>query len=107
LRYAIAALALPNVTVEKTPLEQAPPGRFDLVTLRALFPLSPAAVKSLFRLLKPALPGAEAGCAAAYKGHHDTAEKELAALDCRSELIPLSVPCLDEERHLALLYPVS
>jgi 16S rRNA (guanine527-N7)-methyltransferase len=113
LLNAAAVLGLANVIVEETELEQAEGGRFNLVVFRALSPLSPAAVKSLFRLL------ADGGVAAAYKGRRDTAARELAAAGFgtvsggrgaavnggTAELIPLNVPFLDEERYLALMRP--
>ena len=100
LRNVLAVLGLLHVTVEETELERAPPGRFDLVTLRAVSPLTPAFTTSLFRLLR------QGGIIAAYKGRRETAEAELAGLSelpCTTELVPLTVPFLNEERCLALI----
>jgi 16S rRNA G527 N7-methylase RsmG len=114
LRNTAAALALANVTVEEADMEQVAGGRFDLVVFRAVSPLGPALVKKLSRLLT------DGGVIAAYKGRQDTAEQELAAAGFGSisggkgaaanggmaELIPLSVPFLNEERHVALIRSV-
>jgi len=101
-----ASGGLSRVTVEETELERAS-GGFDLVTFRALSPLEPEFAASLFRLLP-----ADGGIIAAYKGRHSTAEAELKNLapqgapaerPCTTELIPLAVPFLDEERCLAVI----
>ena len=112
-----------RVTVEETELEKALPGRFDLITFRALSPLTPGFVAKLVRLLNlPQEPEqnvplhkaplhcipVQGGIIAAYKGRRETAEAELAALSglsCSTELVPLGVPFLNEERCLAVIRP--
>jgi 16S rRNA (guanine527-N7)-methyltransferase len=101
LRYALALLGLPNTAVEEAPLEKAAPRRFSLVTFRALRSLEPALLKALFRLLEPE------GALAAYKGRRAVIDGELRPLEalCTWEIIPLTVPFLDEERHLVVIRP--
>jgi 16S rRNA (guanine527-N7)-methyltransferase len=106
LRNCLAALGLSNVTVEEAEMEKSAPGRFGLVVFRAFRPLEAPALKGLLRLL---LPG---GSIAAYKGRRQTLEEELKAAEAAVpaiagtwEIIPLRVPFLDEERHLALICP--
>jgi len=98
LQNVLAVLGLSNCTVEETEMEKAAPGRFDTVTFRAFHPLTPELLKGLFRLLVPG------GRLAAYKGRRDKTEAELAAAGLSDfQLIPLTVPFLDEERNLALI----
>jgi 16S rRNA (guanine527-N7)-methyltransferase len=100
LRNTIAVLGLANVELEETGMEEAAPGRFHLVSFRAFRPLEPAILKGLFRLLRPG------GCLAAYKGKREKIEAEIAAsgLPAASwELYPLTVPFLNEERHLVII----
>jgi 16S rRNA (guanine527-N7)-methyltransferase len=106
LRNCLAVLSLSNLTVEEAEIEKSAPGRFDLVVCRAFRPLEPPILKGLARLL---IPG---GIIAAYKGRREAAEAELKAAEAASQAIPFSwdiipveVPFLDEERHLALIYP--
>jgi 16S rRNA (guanine527-N7)-methyltransferase len=106
LRSCLAALSLPNVTVEEAEMEKSAPGRFDMVVFRAFRPLEAPVLKGLVRLLLPK------GIIAAYKGRRETIEEELRAAEAAvpslpfsREIIPLEVPFLDEERHLALIYP--
>jgi 16S rRNA (guanine527-N7)-methyltransferase len=106
LRNCLAALSLSNVTVEEGEMEKSAPGRFGLVVFRAFRPLEAPVLKGLARLL---LPG---GVIAAYKGRREAIEKELKAAEAAvpefpfsREIIPLRVPFLDEERHLALIIP--
>jgi len=106
LRNVCALLGLSHCTVEETELEKFS-GSFDLVTFRALSPLTPALIAKLSRLCKPG------GIIAAYKGKHETAETELAGLvpqgggtarRCTTELIPLTVPFLEEQRCLTVIF---
>ncbi|MDR3144996.1 MAG: class I SAM-dependent methyltransferase, partial [Treponema sp.] len=104
LRNTLAVLGLSNAVVEETDMKRAAPERFGLVVFRAFRPLEPAGVKSLFRLLR------RGGVLAAYKGRRETIEAELAGLAGlkdrpQTELYPLSVPFLEEERHLLVLKP--
>jgi 16S rRNA (guanine527-N7)-methyltransferase len=100
LRNTVAVLGLGNVTVEETEMEKAAPGRFHLAVSRAFRPLEAAVLKGLFRLVR------SGGVIAAYKGRRDKAAEELARLggEQGAEILPLTVPFLDEERCLALLY---
>jgi 16S rRNA (guanine527-N7)-methyltransferase len=104
LRNTLAVLGLSNALVEEADMERAVPERFGLIVFRAFRPLEPAAVKSLFRLLR------RGGVLAAYKGRRETIEAELAGLaglqdHPQVELHPLFVPFLEEERHLVVLKP--
>ncbi|MDR0553635.1 MAG: 16S rRNA (guanine(527)-N(7))-methyltransferase RsmG [Treponema sp.] len=99
LRNALAVLGLPNVTVEEAEMENTRGKRFDLVVFRAFSPLEPSVIASLFRLLTPR------GIVAAYKGRRVAVEEELAKIVGCGEILPCPVPFLDEERHLALLWP--
>ena len=108
LRNCLAALGLSNVTVEEAEMEKAAPGRFDLIVLRAFRPLEAPVLKGMVRLLLPN------GIIAAYKGRRQAAEEELRAAEAQvpavpfsREIIPLEVPFLNEERHLALIYPAT
>jgi 16S rRNA (guanine527-N7)-methyltransferase len=105
LRIALAALDLPNVTVEEEEMEKVKPDRFDLVTFRAFHPLEPKLLKKLFRLCR------DKGVLAAYKGRREKILAEMAALEQvlsnmknRWEFFPCPVPLLDEERHLLVIY---
>jgi 16S rRNA (guanine527-N7)-methyltransferase len=99
LQSTLPLLGLNNVTVEKTEMEKAAPGRFHGVVFRAFHPLDPALLKSLFRLLQPG------GFLAAYKAKREKTEAEMAAAGLTGtwEDIPLTVPFLDEERRLAVI----
>jgi 16S rRNA (guanine527-N7)-methyltransferase len=100
LRNTAAVLGLRNVEVEECGVEEAEPGRFHGVCLRAVWPMEPAILKSLFRLLVPG------GFLAAYKGRREKIDAEIAGMGLPSgsiEVHPLSVPGLKEERHLLIL----
>ena len=102
LASAFPLLQLSRINVEEVELEKALPSRFDCVVLRALSPLENTFVAALARLLKKN-PN-QNGIIAAYKGKHKTAQTETDSLtDFTAELIPLSVPFLDEERCLAVI----
>jgi 16S rRNA (guanine527-N7)-methyltransferase len=109
LRNTLAVLGLSSVTVEETEMERSPPGRFGVVAFRAFHPLEKTLLRSLFRLLLPAGPSSPAGVLAAYQGRREKTltalETELEEASCTAELIPLSVPFLNEERHLAVIRP--
>jgi len=93
-----AVLSLSNVTIEESEIEKAPQGRFDLVTFRAFKPLEPKLLKTLFNLCKPD------GIIAAYKGRREKIELEMEPLTgIQWEMIPYSVPFLDEERHILVI----
>jgi len=109
LRNTQTALGFSNITVEEAEMEKAPPGRFDVVTFRALSPLEPKIVKKLLRLRR------EGGILAAYKGRREKIEDEIAALHTAPlhttqkqdiltcQVFPCPVPFLDEERHLLVM----
>lgn len=100
---AYSSHGLSNITVEEKELEKITEGRFNLVTFRAFKPLEPKLLKTLRKTLKPG------GVIAAYKGKRKKIEQEMSelkipALSCKWEAIPYSVPFLDEERHLLIVY---
>jgi 16S rRNA (guanine527-N7)-methyltransferase len=99
LQSVLAVLGLTNCKVEETEMENTAPGRFDTVTFRAFHPLTPELLKQLFRLLAPG------GRLAAYKGRRDKVETELATagLGGSFNIIPLTIPFLDDERRLVLI----
>ena len=106
LRDCAAVLGLCNVTVEETEMEQAVPGRFDLIVFRAFRPLEAPMLKGLFRLL------VTGGVLVAYKGRGAAVREEMAAaektmpeLRGRWEAFPLAVPFLEEERRLVVIDP--
>ncbi|MCL1928243.1 MAG: 16S rRNA (guanine(527)-N(7))-methyltransferase RsmG [Treponema sp.] len=100
LSSAFPGLELSRITVEEIELEKAFPLQFDCLVLRALSALDDAFVAKLIKLL------AQDGTIAAYKGKQTTAQAELDSLSgCTAELIPLTVPFLDEERCLAMIRP--
>jgi 16S rRNA (guanine527-N7)-methyltransferase len=99
-----AILRLSNVNVEEKELEKTA-GAFRLVTFRALKPLEPKLLKSLFRVCE------DGGLIAAYKGRREKIEQEMASLEklptaaCIWEAVPYNVPFLDDERHLLIIRP--
>jgi 16S rRNA (guanine527-N7)-methyltransferase len=100
LRNVVAVLGLSNCSVEETEMEKAAPGRFDAVTFRAFHPLTATLTNHLFRLLAPS------GLLAAYKGRNEKIQAELAeaGIDGKGvKVIPLTVPFLNEERHLVII----
>ena len=104
LRNTLAELGLGNITVEEAEMEKVRPGRFDVVTFRALRALEPKILKKLFRLC------GKDGVLAAYKGRKEkiisemgTLEKALPGLAGQWDIIPCPVPLLEEERHLVLI----
>jgi len=98
LRNAVILCKLDNVRVLELDLKEVKES-FDVVTFRAFAPLS----RQLPDLLRILAPG---GRVAAYKGKKERIEAELACLGgegIRVSLKNLSVPFLDEERHLVLI----
>lgn len=101
-----ARLGLSNVEIVQSEAEKTP-GPYDLVTFRAFRPFSERKLfLSVTKLVKPG------GVIAAYKGRLDTAREELAALApdpvlgpwaAKAEVLPLSVPFMEEERCLVIL----
>jgi len=118
LRDVLALLALPNVMVEESDMEElaqksSAAGSFDCIVFRAWKPLDSVLLKGLSKLL------ASGGILAAYKGRRESIEEEMGRLlqptenmaalcagtrsDISWEIIPLMVPFLEEERHLLLI----
>ncbi|MCL1814738.1 MAG: 16S rRNA (guanine(527)-N(7))-methyltransferase RsmG [Treponema sp.] len=107
---AMLASAFPGpqflcTNVEEIQWEKIQPNRFDCLVLRALSRLDNNFVAKLARLLKPG------GTIAAYKGRHQIAQAEMDSLQEQTnftaltmELIPLTVPFLDEERCMVLIH---
>lgn len=99
LEATLGVLGRSNVAVHQRTFEEVK-DRFDVVTFRAVFPLDIKLVKKMKRLLNPG------GRIAAYKGRREVINAELATLGALAdgaEVIPLTVPFLDEERHLVVL----
>ena len=97
---AKAVLSLSNIKVEEGELEKTSAKNFALVTFRAFKPLEPKLLKTLLRAC------AAGGVIAAYRGRREKTEAELSALKeiCgKWEMIPCTVPFLDEERHLLII----
>ena len=104
LHTAVLASGISNVDIEQTDVERALPGRFDLVTFRAFRPLEPPMLKALFRLLAPG------GKLAAYKARSEKIAEEMSAIEALTgswTTHEISVPFLEEERHLVLIEPPS
>ena len=102
LRDCIAVLGIGNVTVEEIEMEKAAPGRFDMAVFRAFRPLEPRILKGLLRLLKPG------GFLAAWKGRLENSREEMTAAErsfpgLQWEIHPITVPFLEEERHLTVI----
>ena len=96
-----AVLALSNVTVEENELEKTAQA-FDLVTFRAFKPLDPKLLKTLFKIC------AQGGVIAAYKGRGEKIDAEILPLSAENrdwEVLPYSVPFLEEERNLLIIKP--
>lgn len=103
LESALMALGRTDVEVLQRTFEEVK-AKFDLVTFRAFTPLGPKIVKKMLRLLNPG------GHIAAYKGRREVVDAELAALSglpVRAEVSALTVPFLNEERHLVILSPTG
>ncbi|GHV85034.1 ribosomal RNA small subunit methyltransferase G [Spirochaetia bacterium] len=109
LRNVLAVLGLSNCTLAETELEKMAAGSagtktapgFEVITFRAFHPLDPALLEQFRQLL---VPGA---FLAAYKGRKEKTEAELLSVSGAAghwQLIPLTVPFLNEERHLAVFF---
>jgi 16S rRNA (guanine527-N7)-methyltransferase len=99
LRNTKAILGMNQISIEEGEMEKSPQGRFHLITFRGL---EPALLKTLFRLLVPG------GALFTYKGRQETIMPELhAGASCIGgwDLIPLSIPLLEEERYMVILRP--
>jgi len=93
-----AVLSLTNITVEESELEKIAHNKFDLVTFRAFKPIEKKLLKTLFNICK------EGGIIAAYKGKTEKIKEEMSFLErTKWEVIPYSVPFLNEERHMLII----
>jgi 16S rRNA (guanine527-N7)-methyltransferase len=100
LQNTLAVLGLENATVEDGGMEQARPGRVDLIVFRAFRPLETSILRGLLRLLS------DGGRLAAYKGRLEAIEAEMrtaGGLAGDWEALPCPVPFLDEERRLVVI----
>jgi len=96
-----ASLPLPNVEIVESEVERAP-GSYDLVTFRAFRPFERKLFKRVFALCE------SDGFVIAYKGKKEKALDELNAVEglfSESEILPVKVPFLDDERCLVILRP--
>lgn len=107
-----AVLALENVSVVNREIEKITPGQFDAVTFRAFRPLEKKIRSALLRLLRAPDPASKSagGFLAAWKGKAASvrAETEIMRKEgfcgtIRAEAV--SVPFLEEERHLVQIAP--
>ena len=102
LRQVRRELALAGLTVVGRPLAEARLAPFDVVTWRAVAPLA-----RLLPDLRPLLH--RASTVALYQGTAATVRRELAAgsmlpgAKLQAEVVPLTVPFLEAQRHLILL----
>ncbi len=99
LESTLLVLHRTDITVQQRTFEEVK-DRFDVVTFRAFAPLDLKVVKKMKRLLNPG------GVIAAYKGRREVIDGELGALGDSAagvRVIPVTVPFLDEERHLVVL----
>jgi len=92
-----AVLNLSNINIEEKEIEKIEPNQFDLVTFRAFKPIEPKLLKTLFKICKPD------GIIAAYKGKKEKIEAEMTGINVEWQVIPYSVPFLDEERNLLII----
>ena len=104
LRNAVAATRSSNATVHELDAT-AYRGPADLVVFRAFVPLT----AELLAAIRPALR--EGGAVCAYKGRREAIDAELSQLATGEpgsgapapQVIPVTVPFTDEERHLVVL----
>ncbi|MDR3201085.1 MAG: 16S rRNA (guanine(527)-N(7))-methyltransferase RsmG [Spirochaetales bacterium] len=102
LRSAAALMKLENVGVFEGELAAARE-TFTLVTCRAFRAFDKKTLKALLAITQPR------GVIAAYKGTREKAETESAevqALGLEARIHPLTVPFLDEPRHLIIIQPL-
>lgn len=98
LRNVKALLGLENLSIIEDDLKNITE-KFDLVTFRAFKPVEPAIVKLLQNILN------ESGKLVAYKGKIENINQEIEMvrdLVTAEEIIPVSVPGLDDERNLVI-----
>ena len=98
LRNALARCGLPNVRVVQSPLEEVKE-EFSICIFRALGSL-PRMYPAINKLIRPG------GICMAYKGKREVAYRELETMrrdSFTSEIIPVAVPYLEEDRNILLL----
>ena len=102
LRNIILTLGLTNVSVIEDSLENLTE-RYEVVTFRGFSPFQKDLMKHLGKVLCE-----EKGTILAYKGRMEQIQSELATLDEESvrdsSIVEVSVPFLDEERHLVIMH---
>jgi 16S rRNA (guanine527-N7)-methyltransferase len=99
LKNSLALLALPNAgTIEKE-MEKLEAEQFDLIVCRAFKPLSADLIKKFKRLLRAG------GSMAFYKGRLEKTAEEIreSGIGNTCRPVKISVPFLDEERHVLVL----
>ena len=98
LRNAVLTLGLKNVTIRETALEKLS-GRYDMITFRGFSPFTEELIGHLRNNLE------DGGMVLAYKGKRSLIDEELASCPELGEVSirPVSVPFLEEERHLVTL----
>ena len=104
LKSAVAVVPLENCRVSETELDRDE-GLYDIVCCRAFRPLK-ISFPGLVRRLAPG------GTLVLYKGKRAIIDEELRAVDEEStgyerRIVPVSVPFLEEERHLLLFRDTS
>ena len=103
LRNAVLTLGLDNVAVIEKPVEQAAgDGPFDMAVFRAWAAVDKRSLKKIVPLLGPK------GVVIAYKGKIAAAKAEMGGMNSlfHTEIRPINVPELEEERCLGIIsYP--
>lgn len=100
LRGVAAVVGLPNLEVVQAEYTAVENATADVVVFRALAPVNAELAGHLSSIVKPA------GSVVAYKGRYDNAAVEAEAggqCFAEAEVIPVTVPGLNEERSLVVL----
>jgi 16S rRNA (guanine527-N7)-methyltransferase len=98
LRNIQALLGLKNVTIIEDDLKNVTE-KYDLVTFRAFKPVEPVIIRLLMNILE------KGGRLVAYKGRMENINAEIEMVKGLAEvqqIIPVSVPGLDDERNLVI-----
>jgi 16S rRNA (guanine527-N7)-methyltransferase len=101
LRGVLELLAIENAEVIEEQVEHTR-GTYDLVTFRAFRPFERKLFRRVFALCD------RSGAVVAYKGKADKARAELAEIEglySSAEILPVSVPFLDDERCVVVMRP--
>ncbi len=99
LRNAILTLELKNIVVRQCPVEEIKE-KFDMVTFRAFTPMEVPITKCLLSILN------RRGVIFAYKGKKETIEQEIKTISNliqSSQILPIKVPFLNEQRNFLIL----